>query len=418
MATDGPVLPLLGVRVLDLTRNVAGPYAAMILGELGADVVKVEHPGRGDDTRQWGPPFWGGDGPIYLAMNRNKRSVTVDLGARSARPIMERLVDQADVLIESFRPGALDRLGYGYDWAAARNPRLLYCSVTAYGDGGPLRDRPGYDPLMQAFAGIMAMTGEPGGEAVRAGVSIIDMGTGMWAALGLVAALRRREETGRGERVVTALYETALAWMSYHLTTHWAGATPRRHGSGTSTIAPYEAFATADGRLMIAAGNDALFGRLCEALGLPGLAAEERFRGNADRVRNRDALHVAIEVATTAWQTEALADALVAAGVPCSPIRSVPEVAEDAQAAALGMFQRHPGLGEMPSVGLPLRIGGERPPLRQAPPKRGEHNREVLAELGFAAAEVEALLESEAMRATGPGGPGGTGEPGGASGQG
>ncbi len=396
--TDSPAQPLAGVRVLDLTRNVAGPYAAMILGELGADVVKVEHPGRGDDTRKWGPPFWDGEGPIYLAMNRNKRSVTIDLGARTARPIMERLCDSADVLVESFRPGALDRLGYGYDWAAARNPRLLYCSITAYGDAGPLRDRPGYDPLMQAFAGIMAMTGEPAGGAVRAGVSIIDMGTGMWAALGLVAALHRRAATGRGERVVTALYETALAWMSYHLTTHWAGATPRRYGSGTSTIAPYEAFATADGRLMISAGNDALFARLCAALRLAALAEEPPFRTNADRVRNREALHTALEAATVGWETAALADALVAAGVPCSPIRTVPEVAEDEQAAALGIFQRHAGLGEMPSVGLPLLLGGERPPLRTAPPKRGEHNREVLAELGFAAGEVEELLGSEAMR--------------------
>jgi crotonobetainyl-CoA:carnitine CoA-transferase CaiB-like acyl-CoA transferase len=393
-------LPLQGLRVLDLTRNVAGPYAAMILGELGAEVVKVEHPGRGDDTRQWGPPFVGGDGPIYLAMNRNKRSVTIDLGARAARPIMERLCDASDVLVESFRPGSLDRMGYGPAWAAGRNPRLIYCSITPYGDGGPLRDRPGYDPLMQAFAGIMAMTGEPGGKPVRAGVSIVDMGTGMWAAIAILAALRRREATGRGERIVTALYETALAWMAYHLTTHWAGGETRRHGSGTSTIAPYEAFATADGDLMIAAGNDALFGRLCEALGQGALAADGRFRGNADRVRNRDALHAALEAATSGWPTALLADALVAAGVPCSPIRGVPEVAADPQAAALGIFQRHADLGEVPSVGLPVRLGGERPPLRLAPPARGEHNRAVLADLGFSADEAEGLLASDAMTAS------------------
>jgi len=390
-------LPLQGLRVLDLTRNVAGPYAAMILGELGAEVVKVEHPGRGDDTRHWGPPFWEGDGPIYLAMNRNKRSITIDLGARNARPIMERLLDASDVLVESFRPGALDGLGYGYAWAADRNPRLLYCSVTPYGDRGPLRDRPGYDPLMQAFAGIMAMTGDPAGEPVRAGVSIIDMGTGMWAVIAILAALRRREATGRGERIVTALYETALEWMCYHLATHWAGGTPRRYGSGTSTIAPYEGFATADGSLMIAAGNDALFQRLCVAIGLPQLAEDARFRGNADRVRNRDHLHEALEGATRAWMTASLAEALVAAGVPCSPIRTVPEVAADPQAAALGIFQRHAGLGDLPSVGLPLTLDGARPPLRLAPPKRGEHNREVLLELGFDEAAAASILRSGAM---------------------
>jgi formyl-CoA transferase/CoA:oxalate CoA-transferase len=213
-------LPLDGVRVLDLTRNLAGPYAAMILAELGADVVKVESP-DGDDTRQWGPPFWDGEGPVFLAANRNKRSIVLDLRTDEARAAMERLCRRSDVLLESFRPDALERLGYGYAWARSVNPGVLYCSVTPYGDGGPLRDRPGYDPLIQAFSGIMSVTGEPDRAPVRVGVSVIDMGTGMWAAMSVLAALLQRKRDGRGRRIVTSLYETGLAWMSYHLASYW-----------------------------------------------------------------------------------------------------------------------------------------------------------------------------------------------------
>lgn len=393
-------LPLEGISVLDLTRNVAGPYATMILAELGADVVKVEHPGTGDDTRQWGPPFWGGDGPLFVALNRNKRSLTLDLRETDARTVLDRLVESADVVLESFRPGALERLGYGYPWAAAGNPRVIYCSITPYGEHGPLRDRSGYDPLMQAYAGIMSMTGEPDGVPVRAGVSIVDMGTGMWAALAVVVALLQRRETGRGQRIITSLYETALAWMCYHLTTYWASGTPpARHGSGTATIAPYEMFATQDGHLMIAAANDGLFVRLCEALGNPGWVGDERFRHNPDRVRNREALHAAIEAVTRTRPTDRLAELLTSRGVPVSPIRSVEQVAADPQAVALGIYQTipHPLIPGFRSVGLPLLMDGERPPLHRRPPRPGEHNEEILRALAFSPEEIARLLHSVAL---------------------
>ncbi len=388
-------LPLAGVRVLDLTRNVAGPYAAMILGELGAEVVKVERPRRGDDTREWGPPFWGPESSIFLALNRNKRSIALDLGRREARPVLERLVERSDVLLESFRPGGLERLGYGYAWASARNPGLVYCSITPYGDRGPLRERPGYDPLMQAFAGIMSVTGEADGPPVRAGVSIVDMGTGMWAALAVTAALLQRREDGRGRRIVASLYETALAWMTYHLASYWAsGRPPGRHGSGTEMIVPYQAFPTRDGHLVIAAGNDSLFARLCQELGHPEWAGEARFARNRDRVEHRAELVRLIESVTRGRGTEELAERLTRAGVPCSPIRDAAQVACDAQAAALGIFQAvsRPGVDGFRSVAMPFLLDGERPPLRHPPPRLGEHTREVLAELGFAAAEVEALV--------------------------
>ena len=406
-------LPLDGRRVLDLTRNVAGPYASMILGELGADVVKIEQPGRGDDTREWGPPFWGGQGPIFLAINRNKRSITLDLKAPEARSVVTRLASRSDVFLESFRPGVTERLGFDYEWAQAVNPGIIYCSVTPYGDRGPLKDRPGYDPLMQAFGGIMSVTGEEGRPPVRAGISPVDMGTGMWTAMTVLAALLQRGPNGPGQRIVTSLYETTLAWMNYHLVTCWAGGEPPRHqGSGTTTIAPYQAFRTSDGYLVIAAANDELFARLCRVLDHPSWADDERFRRNRDRVRNRDRLCRAIEEATAGRATEELADSLVAAGVPCSPIRDAVQVVADEQAAALGIFQAadHPRIPGYRSVAMPFLMGGSRPPLRRLPPGLGEHNREVLRELGYDDEEVARLLRSDAAVGSGQAGEAGAGE--------
>jgi formyl-CoA transferase/CoA:oxalate CoA-transferase len=380
-------LPLDGVRVLDLTRNLAGPYAAMILAELGADVVKVESP-DGDDTRQWGPPFWDDEGPVFLAANRNKRSIVLDLRTDEARAAMEGLCRRSDVLLESFRPDALERLGYGYAWARSVNPGVLYCSVTPYGDGGPLRDRPGYDPLIQAFSGIMSVTGEPDRAPVRVGVSVIDMGTGMWAAMSVLAALLQRQRDGRGRRIVTSLYETGLAWMSYHLASYWgAGEAPGRYGSAASMIVPYQAFPTRDGHLMIAAPNDGLFGRLCAALGHAEWAADARFAHNPDRVAHRDELTALIGEATSGRSTEELAASLQAAGVPCSPIRDAAGAAQDPQTLASGMVQAldHPAIDGFRSLGLPFLLDGERPPLRRPPPGLGEHQAEVLEELGLTA---------------------------------
>jgi crotonobetainyl-CoA:carnitine CoA-transferase CaiB-like acyl-CoA transferase len=380
-------LPLDGVRVLDLTRNLAGPYAAMILAELGADVVKVESP-DGDDTRVWGPPFWDGEAPVFLAANRNKRSIVLDLRTDEARAAMDRLCRRSDVVLESFRPDALERLGYGYAWARSVNPGVVYCSVTPYGDGGPLRDRPGYDPLIQAFSGIMSVTGEPDRAPVRVGVSVIEMGTGMWAAMSVLAALLQRQRDGRGRRIVTSLYETGLAWMSYHLSSYWGtGEAPGRYGSAAAMIVPYQAFPTRDGHLMIAAPNDGLFGRLCAALGHAEWADEGRFAHNPDRVAHREELTALIGDATSGQSTEDLGASLQAAGVPCGPIRDAAGAAADPQTLASGMVQvlEHPSIEGFRSLGLPLLLDGERPPLRRPPPGLGQHQAEVLAELGLTA---------------------------------
>lgn len=366
-----PELPLQGLRVVDLTRNVAGPYATMILADLGAEVLKVEHPDGGDDTRHWGPPFWGSESPIFLTLNRNKRGLRLDLRHPEAAERLAVEVTSADVLVESFRAGWLDGLGLGWDWARRLNPRLVYCSLTAFGECGPLRGRPGYDPIVQALVGIMSVTGEEGRPPVRVGTSIVDMGTGMWAAMAVQAALLQRERTGHGSRVSVSLYETGLAWMAYQLANSWAsGQPPGRLGTAMATIAPYEGFRCLDGYLMIAAPNDGLFLRLSEALGHPEWADDPRFGSNPERVANREALHAAMEAVTQGETRQAVLDRLLAEGVPGAPVRDLGEVGEDEQAHALGMFSPLPveGIPDLRLVALPMTFDGRRPPIHSGPP--------------------------------------------------
>jgi crotonobetainyl-CoA:carnitine CoA-transferase CaiB-like acyl-CoA transferase len=386
--------PLAGLAVLDLTQNVAGPFCTQILGDLGADVVKIERPGRGDETRAWAPPRWGGESATYLALNRNKRSVALDVKAPEARGILHRLVGRADVLVQSFRPGGAETLGLDAGTARAANPRLVHLSVTAFGTRGPLRDLPGYDPMMQAYVGLMSLTGHPGQPPVRAGTSLVDMGTGMWAAIAVLAALRERERTGQGAAIDTALFDTALAWIPYQLLGYLAsGEVPGPQGSGTAIIVPYQAFATADGALMISAGTDTLFARLCRALGRPELAADARFADNPGRVRHRGELVPALEAETARLPTAVLLERLRAADVPCAPIQALDAVAADPQTKASEMLAPtpHPSVPDLRTVALPVRWDGARLAPRRPPPRLGEHTREVLADLGLAGAEIDAL---------------------------
>jgi crotonobetainyl-CoA:carnitine CoA-transferase CaiB-like acyl-CoA transferase len=373
------VLPLRGVRVLELAQNLAGPYCGQILADLGADVVKVERPGSGDAARAWGPPFVAGAGSIFATANRGKRSVALDIASEAGRDAVRGLAQRSDVLIESFRPGTFARLGYDYATVAEWNPRIVYCSVLAYGATGPLRDLPGYDPLMQAHGGIMSVTGDAESGPARVGTSIIDMGTGMWLAIGVLGALRQRDASGAGTQLSVALYDTALAWNAYHLTGYLdTGSVPGPMGTGLPMIAPYGAFPTADGRIMLAPANDGLFVRLCTALGAAALAGDERFRDNPSRVANRAAVDALIGEATSHFETSVLLDLLRTAGVPCAPIQGIAEVAADAQTLASGMIEQ-PGDGS--AVALPLRFAGARPPVRGTVPRAGEHTAEVLAEL-------------------------------------
>jgi crotonobetainyl-CoA:carnitine CoA-transferase CaiB-like acyl-CoA transferase len=389
-------LPLEGIVVADLTQNVAGPFCTQVLGDMGADVIKVERPGRGDDARAWAPPWWGDESATFLALNRNKRSLALDLKHDAGIAVLKRLVARADVFVQSLRAGIVQALGLDFAGASALNPRLVYCSITAFGTRGPLADRPGYDPLMQAYGGLMSINGHPGGEPARVGTSIVDMGTGMWAALGIVAALRQRDATGRGIEVTTALFETALMWVSYQAMGWFAsGEVPEPQGSGTAMIVPYQAFAAADGYVMIAAGSDALFARLAEALGAPGLARDPRFLDNPSRVTNRAALVDEISRLTSSRKAADLLDALRVAGVPSAPILRVDQVMDEPQTSASGMLVSapHPRHAGYRSVALPIRWNGARPGVRRVPPRLGEHDADVLTWLGYTLDDIRTLKD-------------------------
>jgi formyl-CoA transferase/CoA:oxalate CoA-transferase len=355
-----------GVRVLDVTTSLAGPTCGQLLASLGAEVIKVEPPG-GDHARAWGPPFVNGEGAMFLASNAGKRSLVLDLSTSEGREELLALADEAQVFVQSLRPGAADARGFGAAAVRARNPRLVYCSIGAFGSAGPLRDQPGYDPLLQAASGIMSVTGEPDRPPVRVGVSLIDLSTGLWAAFGIVSALMR----GGGCTIEVSLYETALWLLSYQLVGYLgAGEIPGREGSAFAQIAPYQVFATGDGELMIVAGNDKLFGGLCDVL---GLEPDERFATNPDRVRHREELATLIEERTRTWRTTELLDALVAAGIPASPVRNVGEAAEHEQTRALGILQQ---LGDFTTVAEPVSFDGERLLHRAPPPALAREPRE------------------------------------------
>ena len=387
-------LALEGLLVVDLTQNVAGPFCTQILGDMGAEVVKVERPGRGDDARAWAPPFWGDESATFMAFNRNKRSLCLDLKRDGGLEVLRRLVARADVFVQSLRPGAIAELGLDYPKASALNPKVVYCSITAFGTRGPLAALPGYDPLMQAYGGLMSVNGHPGQEPARVGTSIVDMGTGMWAALGILAGLRQRDATGRAVEVTTALYETALMWVSYHLMSYLgSGEVPQPQGSGTAMIAPYQAFPTADGYVMIGAASDALFQRLAAALEAPALGGDPRFADNPSRVRHREALVEAVAALTRARKTDELLERLRAAGVPSAPIFTMDQVVQAPQTAASGMLvgAAHPRLPDYRSVGLPIQWDGRRPQVRRVPPRLGEHSADVLTALGYTLDDVRAL---------------------------
>ena len=385
---------LAGIRVLDLTRNFAGPFCTQTLGDLGADVIKVEQPGRGDDSRGWIPPAWGDQSASYVSSNRNKRGVAVDLDRDEGAAIVRELARRSDVLVESFRPGSLDKRGLGWEQLRHENERLVYCSISAFGQDGPMRSTPGYDPVLQAFTGIMHITGEPGGRPVRLGIGALDLGAAIWATVAIFAGLRERDATGRGSRVDTSLLDTATHFLSYHLSGYLAtGVDPTPQGTTTGFIAPYEVFPTAEGDIFVACPNDRLYAAFMGVLGLHELVDDPRFADNTSRIANRDVLRAAItgRMATKsalAWERE-----LQAASVPCTHVRTVAELVEDEQLAAVDLVRPLPrdDIPGLHAVDLPFRMDGTRSSQWLPPPTLGEHTDDVLRELGYDDPAITAL---------------------------
>jgi len=391
---------LAGLTVLDLSRVLSGPFATMTLADLGADVVKIEQPGTGDDTRQWGPPFQGDEAAYFLSVNRNKRSLAVDLKSADGLALVRDLARRADVVVENFRPGTAARLGLGYDDLAAENPGLVYASISGYGQTGPDSHRAGYDAIAQARSGIMSVTGEADGPPVRVGVSSADLVAGMWAVIGILAALRERDRSGQGQWVDISLLDGSVSWLTYVASGYFAtGTRPPRYGSAHPTIAPYQGFATKDGDLMLAVGNDAIWRRFAPVAGLADLLEDPRFTTNPLRVEHRDELLPLVADAMAARTSVEWVEVLDAAGVPVGPIQTVDEVVTDPQVLARGMIGevKHPTAGTVRTIGCPVRLTATPPQVRTAPPLLGQHTDDVLAELGVDQERLVALRASGAV---------------------
>lgn len=389
-----PAGPLAGLTVVDLTRVLSGPYCTMLLGDMGARVIKVEQPGRGDDTRAWGPPFVEGESTYFLSINRNKESVTLDFKTPRGRGILDELISRADVLVENFRAGTLARLGLDYPSLRQRHPRLIYCSISGFGHNGPRSPQPGYDAVMQAEGGLMSVTGDAGGPPFRLGVAIADLTAGLLAAQGIALALFSRERTGEGQFVDVAMFDAVVSLLSYQASS-WLNAAqaPGRMGNRHPQIAPYDVFDAADGGFFLAVGNDEQFARLCRVVGLEPLAADARFATNPARVMHYPQLRDRLAVALRERPRGEWIDVLMAAGVPCGAVRDVPEVLADPQVDARAMVAavEHAAAGMVKVLGVPLKLSGTPGSIRSAPPALGQHTDAVLRELGLQQEAIDAL---------------------------
>ena len=382
-----------GVMVLDLSRVLAGPFCSMMLADMGAHVLKIEEPEGGDESRTW-PPFVAGEASGYLSMNRNKRNMTLNLKTPEAQDILKQLVGRADVLVENFRTGTMESFGLGYEVLQPINPRLIYCAVSVFGRSGPYKDRAGYEALMQAFSGVMSLTGEPDGPPLRCGVSFLDLGTGMMAAYAVMNALFHRERAGQGQKVEVSLFETALSLMSYHAVGYLlTGNLPQRQGSGHPMIVPYQVFPTQDGEMFIVGSNQRLWIRLCQALGREDLLQDVRFDSNHERVKHRHVLVPMLQAETRKYATAELSARLDRAGVPSAPVNALDRVLADPQTQAREMIVDvpHPLIPDLKLLGLPIKLSETPGDIRLPPPLKGQHTEEVLIDLGYSTADITAL---------------------------
>ncbi|MBV9580429.1 MAG: CoA transferase [Chloroflexi bacterium] len=387
---------LQGLRVLDMSRVLAGPLCCMMLGDHGADVIKVEPP-AGDETRTWGPPYVDGESTYYLGINRNKRSVALDLSGESGREIACRLAASSDVLVENFRAGTMERFGLGYATLAQINPRLIYVSISGFGASGPYAGVAGYDGALQAFGGLMSVNGEEGGDPLKVGIAVADLSTGLFASQGVLLALHARQQTGVGQHVEVSLLESLLAVLHPHSSNYLnGGLVGKPHGNSYPMIAPYDMLQTADRRVFLPGSNDGQVRKLAQVIGRPELAEDPRFRTNADRIAHRAELLEILQAEFSKWSSIELCRRLWDAGVPVGPVNSLDEVYADPQVLAREMLQTipHPGMssGEVRLPGFPVKLSATPPSARRHPPRLGEHSDEVLAELGYTPEQIGALV--------------------------
>ncbi|WP_206812013.1 CaiB/BaiF CoA transferase family protein [Paradesulfitobacterium ferrireducens] len=388
--------PLAGIKVLELARTLAGPYCSMLLADMGADVLKVEQPGIGDETRGYTPPAMAGESCYYLSLNKNKKGITLNLKTEEGKQIVKELVKEADVLVENFRTGTMEKMGLGYDVLKEINPRLVYCAVSGFGRTGPMKDEPAYDLVMQAFGGLMSVTGEPDRPPVKVGFSIVDLTTGMHACIGVLLALWAREKTGRGQFVEASLLESIVSLQTYLAQGVMAtGTVPGRLGSGHPNLAPYQVFETKDSYVIIAVPNDWLWRKMCDALGLDDLKEHPKFAVNANRVKHRTELIELMTEFTRSKTTKEISTKLKEAGVPGGPINNIADVLADPQVIHRGMIQEveHPTIGTLKLLGIPIKLSETPGSIRMAPPTLGQNNTEVLSRLGYTAEEIAALKD-------------------------
>lgn len=398
--------PLAGITILDLTRVLSGPYCTMLAADMGARVIKIEHPTRGDDTRAWGPPFLEGESAYYLSINRNKESVALDYSTPDGRAVLDALIAKADVIVENFRPGTLDARGLEYAALAEKHPRLIYVSISGFGHTGPRRQEAGYDAMMQAEGGLMSITGTPDGSPVRLGVAVADIAAGMFAFQGLLLALIARGTTGRGQHVDIALLDAVTSLLTYQAGRYFAtGESPVRLGNRHATIVPYNTFDTAEGVLVLAVGNDDQFQRFCRVAELTEVATDPRFLTNAGRVEHHDTLQPLVAGALRTRSAADWVSRLNDAGVPCGAVRSIGEALTDPQTIARAMVETvsHPTIGALPVLGVPVKLSGTPGAVRSAPPRLGEHTHSVLRDdLGLTSDQIEVMAETGAIRVLRP----------------
>ena len=389
-----------GIRVLDLSRALAGPYCTMMLADMGAEVIKLEMPGRGDDSRSWGPPFVEGESAYFMSINRNKKSITLNMKSDKSTEIIHKLIKQSDVLVENFRPGAMERLGLDYERVKEMNPRIIYCSISGFGQDGPYRMLPGFDQVLQGMGGLMSITGELGGPPIKVGVAIADISGGMFASNGIVVALYNREKTGKGQMVDVSLLDSQVAWLTYRAGAYFAsGEVPQPMGSGHPVIVPYQAFKAKDVYVNIAVGNDQLWERFCKAVGLENVMNDPKFATNAKRVENREEIVDIISDLIVTKNGEEWLKILTDAGIPCGPIYTVDKIFADPQVLHRKMMEEldHPKAGKVKVTGIPIKLSDTPGEVETAPPVLGQHTQEILTELGYNDKDLEKLKQENVI---------------------